>query len=181
MPPTRARPPTRQKGTSAPRVAAAGRSVHPAHRVVPLLRPLVRALRKAFPHTRIIVRAAGRTDRPRIAARRARLGLLLATVVAAAVALVAVLDRLVRALIAVGVAFAALCIWPGPSGLYDLLAAPLRAMIKQSVDLGSSARWRAGPAWRGRRGTRRLWLAYTASGPSAVGLRTQDCTAWPAR
>lgn len=32
-------------------------TVHPAHRVVPLLRPLVRALRKAFPHTRIIVRA----------------------------------------------------------------------------------------------------------------------------
>ena len=34
-------------------------------------------------------------------------------------------DRLVRALVAVGVAFALLCIWPGPAGLYDLLASPL--------------------------------------------------------
>jgi sec-independent protein translocase protein TatC len=34
-------------------------------------------------------------------------------------------DRLVRALIAIAIAFALLCWWPGPSGLYDLLARPL--------------------------------------------------------
>ncbi len=34
-------------------------------------------------------------------------------------------DRLIRASIAVGIVFAALCFYPGPSGLYDLLAAPL--------------------------------------------------------
>ena len=40
-------------------------------------------------------------------------------------------DRLVRALIALAIAFAALCVWPGPSGLYDLLAAPLVAHLPQ--------------------------------------------------
>ena len=39
--------------------------------------------------------------------------------------LVELRDRLIRALIAVGVVFGALCLWPGPGGLYDLLAAPL--------------------------------------------------------
>lgn len=34
-------------------------------------------------------------------------------------------DRMIRALIAVGIAFGILALWPGPSGLYDLLAAPL--------------------------------------------------------
>ena len=34
-------------------------------------------------------------------------------------------DRLIRAAIAVAIAFGLLCIWPGPGGLYDLLAAPL--------------------------------------------------------
>lgn len=34
-------------------------------------------------------------------------------------------DRLIRALLAVVVVFGGLCIWPSPSGLYDLLAAPL--------------------------------------------------------
>ena len=34
-------------------------------------------------------------------------------------------DRLIRAVIAVGVVFGGLCIWPTPSGMYDLLAAPL--------------------------------------------------------
>ncbi|MDE2145366.1 MAG: twin-arginine translocase subunit TatC [Burkholderiales bacterium] len=34
-------------------------------------------------------------------------------------------DRLIRSAIAIGIAFVALCIYPGPSGLYDLLAAPL--------------------------------------------------------
>ena len=33
-------------------------------------------------------------------------------------------DRLIRALIAVGVVFGGLCLWPGPGGMYDLLAAP---------------------------------------------------------
>ncbi|WP_425257850.1 twin-arginine translocase subunit TatC [Rubrivivax sp. RP6-9] len=44
-------------------------------------------------------------------------------------------DRLVRALIAVGVAFAALAFWPGPSGLYDLLAAPLVAHLPAGAKL----------------------------------------------
>ena len=34
-------------------------------------------------------------------------------------------DRLVRSCIAVGICFAALMLWPGAAGLYDLLAAPL--------------------------------------------------------
>ena len=34
-------------------------------------------------------------------------------------------DRLIRALLAVVVVFVGLCIWPSPSGLYDILAAPL--------------------------------------------------------
>jgi sec-independent protein translocase protein TatC len=34
-------------------------------------------------------------------------------------------DRLIRAVIAVGVCFAVLTLWPGPAGLYDLLAMPL--------------------------------------------------------
>jgi len=38
-------------------------------------------------------------------------------------------DRLIRSLIAVGVCFALLSIWPGPSGLYDMLAAPLVAHL----------------------------------------------------
>ena len=44
-------------------------------------------------------------------------------------------DRLVRALIAVGVAFAVLAFWPGPSGLYDLLAAPLVAHLPAGAKL----------------------------------------------
>ncbi len=38
-------------------------------------------------------------------------------------------DRLIRALIAIGVCFIALAIYPGPAGLYDLLAAPLVATL----------------------------------------------------
>jgi len=38
-------------------------------------------------------------------------------------------DRLVRATIAVLVMFGVLCLYPGPSGLYDLLAAPLVAHL----------------------------------------------------
>ena len=40
-------------------------------------------------------------------------------------------DRLIRSLIAVGVCFGALALWPGPAGLYDLLAAPLVAHLPQ--------------------------------------------------
>ncbi len=44
-------------------------------------------------------------------------------------------DRLVRALIAVGIAFAALSYWPGPGGLYDLLASPLVATLPQGATM----------------------------------------------
>jgi sec-independent protein translocase protein TatC len=44
-------------------------------------------------------------------------------------------DRLVRALIAIGIAFGALCIFPGPAGLYDLLAAPLVAHLPKGTTL----------------------------------------------
>jgi sec-independent protein translocase protein TatC len=43
--------------------------------------------------------------------------------------LVELRDRLIRALIAVGVAFGALLIWPGSGPLYDMLAAPLVANL----------------------------------------------------
>ncbi len=49
--------------------------------------------------------------------------------------LVELRDRLVRAAIAVGVCFAALAVWPGPSALYDLLAAPLVAHLPQGTTL----------------------------------------------
>jgi sec-independent protein translocase protein TatC len=44
-------------------------------------------------------------------------------------------DRLIRAVIAIGIAFAVLAIWPGPSGLYDLLAAPLLAHLPSGTHL----------------------------------------------
>ena len=44
-------------------------------------------------------------------------------------------DRLVRALIAVGLCFGALALWPGPAGLYDLLAAPLVATLPQGATM----------------------------------------------
>ena len=44
-------------------------------------------------------------------------------------------DRLVRTLIAVAVAFGVLCLWPGPAGLYDLLAAPLVAHLPKGTTL----------------------------------------------
>lgn len=44
-------------------------------------------------------------------------------------------DRLVRALIAVGVVFGVLCLWPGPAGLYDMLAAPLVAHLPKGTTL----------------------------------------------
>jgi len=40
-------------------------------------------------------------------------------------------DRLIRSLIAVGVCFGALAIYPGPSGLFDLLAHPMIASLPQ--------------------------------------------------
>ena len=44
-------------------------------------------------------------------------------------------DRLIRACIAIGVCFAALVFYPGPSGLYDLLAAPLTAHMPHGAGL----------------------------------------------
>ena len=44
-------------------------------------------------------------------------------------------DRMIRALIAVGIAFAALAIWPGPAGLYDLLAQPMVAHLPDGTRL----------------------------------------------
>jgi sec-independent protein translocase protein TatC len=44
-------------------------------------------------------------------------------------------DRLIRALIAVGIAFGALAFWPGPGGLYDLLAAPLVSNLPQGATM----------------------------------------------
>ncbi|HLL10806.1 MAG TPA: twin-arginine translocase subunit TatC [Rubrivivax sp.] len=44
-------------------------------------------------------------------------------------------DRLIRAVIAVAIAFGALCLWPGPSGLYDLLAAPMVAHLPKGATL----------------------------------------------
>jgi sec-independent protein translocase protein TatC len=49
--------------------------------------------------------------------------------------LVELRDRLFRALIAVGIAFGALCLWPGPSGLYDLLAEPLVSHLPDGTKL----------------------------------------------
>ena len=49
--------------------------------------------------------------------------------------LVELRDRLIRAVVAVGVCFAALALWPGPSGLYDLLAAPLVAHLPAGTTL----------------------------------------------
>ena len=44
-------------------------------------------------------------------------------------------DRLIRAVIAIAIAFAALCLWPGPSGLYDLLAAPMVLHLPKGATL----------------------------------------------
>jgi sec-independent protein translocase protein TatC len=49
--------------------------------------------------------------------------------------LVELRDRLIRALIAVAIAFGVLCLWPGPAGLYDLLAAPLVATLPKGATL----------------------------------------------
>jgi sec-independent protein translocase protein TatC len=44
-------------------------------------------------------------------------------------------DRLIRAVIAIGVAFLVLAIYPSPSALYDLLAAPLVAHLPKGATL----------------------------------------------
>jgi len=44
-------------------------------------------------------------------------------------------DRLIKALIAVGIAGAVLALWPGPAALYDLLAAPLTATLPKGATL----------------------------------------------
>jgi sec-independent protein translocase protein TatC len=49
--------------------------------------------------------------------------------------LVELRDRLIRALVAVGIVFGALCVYPTPSGLYDLLAAPLVAHLPKGATL----------------------------------------------
>jgi sec-independent protein translocase protein TatC len=49
--------------------------------------------------------------------------------------LVELRDRLVRALIAVVLAFIALALWPGPAGLYDLLAEPMVAHLPEGTKL----------------------------------------------
>jgi sec-independent protein translocase protein TatC len=49
--------------------------------------------------------------------------------------LVELRDRLIRAFIAVGIGFGLLALWPGPAGLYDLLAAPLKAALPPGTNL----------------------------------------------
>ncbi len=49
--------------------------------------------------------------------------------------LVELRDRLMKALIAVGVAGGLLALWPGPAQLYDFLAAPLIATLPQGATL----------------------------------------------
>ncbi|MFY8086342.1 MAG: twin-arginine translocase subunit TatC, partial [Rubrivivax sp.] len=49
--------------------------------------------------------------------------------------LVELRDRLIRALIAVGVCFGVLALYPGPAGLYDLLAAPMVAHLPDGTKL----------------------------------------------
>ncbi len=44
-------------------------------------------------------------------------------------------DRMIKAVIAIGIAAAALAIYPGPSTLYDILAAPLIATLPEGVTL----------------------------------------------
>jgi sec-independent protein translocase protein TatC len=49
--------------------------------------------------------------------------------------LVELRDRMIRALIAIVVGFAILAIYPGPAGMYDLLAAPLVAHLPEGATL----------------------------------------------
>ena len=49
--------------------------------------------------------------------------------------LVELRDRLIRALMAIGIGFALLCVWPGPGGLYDLIAAPMTQALPGGTKL----------------------------------------------
>lgn len=49
--------------------------------------------------------------------------------------LVELRDRLIRATFAIAIAFGVLCFWPGPAGLYDLLAAPMVAHLPKGATL----------------------------------------------
>jgi sec-independent protein translocase protein TatC len=49
--------------------------------------------------------------------------------------LVELRDRLIRALVGVGIAFGILALWPGPAALYDMLAAPLVANLPKGTTL----------------------------------------------
>jgi len=49
--------------------------------------------------------------------------------------LVELRDRLIRAVIAIGIAFGLLMFWPGPGGLYDLLAAPMVSHLPEGTKL----------------------------------------------
>ena len=49
--------------------------------------------------------------------------------------LVELRDRLIRAFIGIGIAFGALCLWPGPAGLYDFLAAPMVSHLPKGATL----------------------------------------------
>jgi sec-independent protein translocase protein TatC len=49
--------------------------------------------------------------------------------------LVELRDRLIKAVIAIGVCAAVLAVWPGPSALYDILAAPLVAHLPKGTTL----------------------------------------------
>ena len=71
--------------------------------------------------------------------------------------LVELRDRLIRALIAVGVVFGILMVWPGPGPLYDLLAAPLVANLPEGATLIATnvispflatTPWPASASWR---------------------------------
>lgn len=49
--------------------------------------------------------------------------------------LVELRDRIIRATIAIAIAFGLLCFWPSPAGLYDLLAAPMVAHLPAGTKL----------------------------------------------
>ena len=49
--------------------------------------------------------------------------------------LVELRDRLLRALIAVGIVFLGLCLWPGPGAIYDILALPLTKALPEGTKM----------------------------------------------
>jgi len=49
--------------------------------------------------------------------------------------LVELRDRLVRALVAVGIVFAGLCLYPGPGAIYDLMALPLTETLPEGTKM----------------------------------------------